>query len=139
MKQLFDRVYLLEGEVGGRPLQLVYLKGDSATLLLDTGCSHDPSKFIAPQIGDAGGSAGDLTWILNTHPDLDHIGGNHEMKQLASQAILACGEPDRLACLGFESLMHYRYDVYRADHRSSMRAKRWRGSTQRAESRNRSM
>ena len=115
MKQLFDGVYLLEGEVGGRPLQLVYLKGGSATLLMDTGCGHDPSKFIAPQISHAGGSVGDLTWILNTHPDLDHVGGNHEMKQLAPKAILACGQPDQLACQGLDSLMRYRYDVYRAD------------------------
>src|SRR5947208_393364 len=83
MQQLFDGVYMLEGEVGGRPLQLVYLKGGTASLLMDTGCAHDPSKFIARQIAEAGGSVADLTWILNTHPDLDHIGGNHEMKQLA--------------------------------------------------------
>lgn len=116
MQQLFDGVYLLEGEVGGRPLQLVYLKGESASLLMDTGCAHDPSKFIAPQIRQAGGNVTDLTWILDTHPDLDHIGGNHEMKQLAPKAILACGQPDRLICQGLDSLMRYRYDVYRADH-----------------------
>lgn len=116
MRQLFDGVYLLEGEVGGRPLQLVYLKGESATLLMDTGCGHDPSKFIAPQITQSGGNVTELTWILNTHPDLDHIGGNHELKQMAPKSILACGQPDRLVCQGLDSLMRYRYDVYRADH-----------------------
>ena len=116
MRQLFDGVFMLEGEVGGRPLQFVYLKGDSATMVMDTGCAHDPTKVIAPQIRDAGGRIEDLTWILNTHPDLDHIGGNHEMKRLAPQAILACGEPDRHICQGLDSLMRYRYDAYRADH-----------------------
>jgi glyoxylase-like metal-dependent hydrolase (beta-lactamase superfamily II) len=116
MQQLFDGVFMLEGEVGGRPLQFVYLKGDSASMVMDTGCAHDPTKVIAPQIRQAGGSVDELTWILNTHPDLDHIGGNHEMKRLAPRAILACGEPDRLACQGLDSLMRYRYDVYRADH-----------------------
>jgi glyoxylase-like metal-dependent hydrolase (beta-lactamase superfamily II) len=116
MQQLFDGVYMLEGEVRGRPLQLVYLRGDSANLLMDTGCAHDPSKFIATQIGEAGGNAKDLTWILNTHPDLDHIGGNHEMKQLARGAVLACGEADRHICQGLDALMRYRYDVFRADH-----------------------
>lgn len=116
MLQLFDKVYLLEGEIGGRPLQLVYLKGEAATLLMDTGCAHDPTKFIEPQIREASGDPEKLTWILNTHPDLDHICGNHEMKKLAQGAILACGEADRMACQGFDSLMRYRYDVYRADH-----------------------
>lgn len=116
MQQLFDGVYLLEGEIGGRPLQLLYLRGKDAALLMDTGCAHDPSKFIAPQISQAGGQASELRWILNTHPDLDHIAGNHDMKQLAPDAILACGEPDRLTCQGFDELMQYRYDIYRADH-----------------------
>ena len=116
MRQLFESVFMLEGEVGGRPLQFVYLKGGTATMIMDSGCAHDPTKVIAPQIRDTGGRVEDLTWILNTHPDLDHIGGNHEMKQLAPQAILACGEPDRHTCQGLESLMRYRYDAYRADH-----------------------
>jgi len=116
VKQLFDRVYILEGEVGGRPLDLVYLDGETASLLMDTGCAHDPSKFIAPQIGQARGDVKELTWILNTHPDLDHISGNHEMKQLVPNAMLACGEADRHICQDFDSLMRYRYDVYRQDH-----------------------
>ncbi len=116
MQQLFEGVYLLEGEIGGRPLQLTYLKGKDAALLMDTGCAHDPSKFIASQISQAGSKVSELTWILNTHPDLDHIGGNHEMKQLAPHAMLACGDLDRIACQGFEQLMRHRYDVYRAEH-----------------------
>lgn len=116
MQQLFEGVFLLEGQVGGRPLQFVYLNGPDASLLMDSGCAHDPTKFIAPQIQQAGGSAAQLKWILNTHPDLDHIGGNHEMKQLAPQAILACGDEDRHICQGLDGLMRYRYDVLRADH-----------------------
>lgn len=116
MQKLFDGVYLLEGEVGGRPLQLIYLNGENASLLMDTGCAQDPSKFIGPQIREAGGDPAALTWILNTHPDADHIGGNYEMKKLAPRAILACGEADRHICQGPECLMQYRYDAYRKDH-----------------------
>lgn len=116
MQQLFEGVFILEGGVGGRALQFVYLNGESASLVMDTGCAHDPTKVIAPQIRQAGGNVERLTWILNTHPDLDHIGGNHEMKQLTPQAILACGEPDRHICQGLDTLMRYRYDAYRADH-----------------------
>ena len=99
-----------------RQIEEFYLKGDLASLLMDTGCAHDPSKFIAPQIRVVGDDVKELTWILNTHPDLDHICGNHEMKQLAPRALLACGEADRHICQGIASLMQYRYDVYRKDH-----------------------
>ncbi|RME86238.1 MAG: MBL fold metallo-hydrolase [Caldilineae bacterium] len=116
MQQLFDGVYMLEGEVGGRPLQLVYLRGDSASILLDTGCARDPVQFIIPQMQEAGGTPTDLTWIINTHCDLDHTGGNHLMKQYAPQAILACGDADRPACMGPQALFQLRYDAYRGDH-----------------------
>jgi len=116
MKQLFEGVHILEGEIGGRPLQLIYLRGATASLLMDTGCAHDPAKFIAPQIAEAGGEVSSLTWILNTHPDLDHICGNHEMKRFAPHAILGCGDADRHICQGIDTLMQYRYDVYKNDH-----------------------
>lgn len=113
MKQLFDGVYLLEGDVGGRPLQLICLCGSEASLLLDTGCAGDPERFIAPQIREAGGDPQQLTWIVNTHSDSDHTGGNHEMKKLAPQALLACGDADREACSGPGAIMRLRYDAYR--------------------------
>lgn len=116
MKKLFDGVFLLEGEVGGRPLQLVYLQGQNTSLLLDTGCAGDPARFILPQIGQAGGNPAHLTWIINTHCDLDHIGGNHEMKQVAPEARLVCGDADREACSSAANIMRLRYDAYKERH-----------------------
>ena len=116
MQRLFENVFMLEGEIGGRPLQLTYLKGSEASMLLDTGCAADPRQVIAPQIQEAGGNIKDLDWILSTHPDLDHIGGNHAAKQLAQRALLACGDADRHICTGLDGLLEYRYDIYRTDH-----------------------
>lgn len=116
MQELLDGVFVLEGDVGGRPLRLMYLHGETASLLLDTGCANDPNRFIVPQIRESGGDPSRLTWIVNTHPDLDHTGGNYQMKQLAPQAILACGDADREACSDPEKLMRLRYDAYRGDH-----------------------
>lgn len=116
MQPLFENAFMLEGEVGGRPLQLVYLRGNRASLLLDTGCSGDPEKVIAPQIRQAGGDPSALTWIVNTHPDLDHVGGNHAMKQIAPRAMLACGDADRALCADPDVLLQQRYEAYRADH-----------------------
>jgi glyoxylase-like metal-dependent hydrolase (beta-lactamase superfamily II) len=116
MQPLFENVFMLEGEVGGRPLQLMYLRGNRASLLLDTGCTGDPQQFIAPQIREAGGDPSELTWIVNTHPDLDHVGGNYAMKQIAARAFLACGDADRALCSDPDVLFSLRYDAYRADH-----------------------
>lgn len=116
VKKLFPGVFMLEGEVGGRPLQLTYLKGNLASLLFDTGCTNDPQKFIAPQIKEAGGDPSKLTWIVNSHPDADHTGGNHEMKKIAPNARLACGDADRALCEHPETLFKKRYDAHRENH-----------------------
>lgn len=109
-------VHVLEGEVGGRPLQLVYLRGHRASLLWDTGCARDPDGFIVPQIREAGGDPAALTWILNSHTDLDHTGGNHRMKQIAPGVKLAAGDADREAAADPRALVRLRYDAYRHDH-----------------------
>lgn len=116
MQQLFENVFLLEGEVGGRPLQLIYLQGADASLLLDTGCADDPERFILAEIREAGGDPAALRWIINSHTDLDHIGGNHAMRQAAPQAVLACGDADRAACSDPAILFRVRYDAYRQNH-----------------------
>jgi glyoxylase-like metal-dependent hydrolase (beta-lactamase superfamily II) len=116
MKQLFDGVYLLEGDVGGRPLQVVYLRGSSASLMFDSGCANDPIRFILPQLLEADGDPQALTWIVNSHPDLDHVGGNALLKAHAPQARLLCGFPDREACTGGKNLVRLRYETFRADH-----------------------
>lgn len=129
MQTLFDGVYLLEGEAGGRPLQLVYLQGATTSLILDSGSAGDPAKFIAPQINAAGGDpsapwrrspaqierCARLGWIINSHPDFDHTGGNAELKQIAPGARLACGRADAEACASPDNLIRLRYDAYRAE------------------------
>jgi glyoxylase-like metal-dependent hydrolase (beta-lactamase superfamily II) len=116
MQKLFDGVYMLEGEVVGRPLQLIYLRGSQASLLLDTGCAGDSQTFIAQQIREAGGDPAGLTWIVNTHTDLDHTGGNHDMKRIAPGAMLACGDADAEAAADPDVLYPVRYDAYRQRH-----------------------
>ncbi len=116
MKTLFDGVHLLEGEVSGRPLQLVYLRGAYNSLLLDAGAAGDPARFVVPELERAGGSLEDLTWLVNSHPDFDHVGGNAELKRLAPCVWLLCADADREACMGGEALMRLRYDVYAREH-----------------------
>jgi len=116
MQQLFERVYMLEGEVGGRPLQLTYLRGDRLDLLIDTGCAGDPDQFVADQIRQAGGFPASVRLIVNTHSDLDHTGGNAAMKRLAPGALLMCGTADRAACFDPHVLFSSRYDAYRHSH-----------------------
>jgi glyoxylase-like metal-dependent hydrolase (beta-lactamase superfamily II) len=113
MKELFDGVYLLEGQVGVRPLYLPVFRGDYGVLLLDTGCAEHVDALILPGFAQLGIRPDQLRFVINTHPDSDHVGGNHGMKQWSPRALLGCGDADRTMIDDPDLLFRSRYDAYR--------------------------
>lgn len=113
--RIFDGVHMIQGEVGGRPLQLMLLVGDRS-LLMDTGCPPDPKKVILPYFKKIRLDPRDLTYLVNTHCDFDHTGGNRGMKRDCPQALLGCGKLDQEPCESPAALFNLRYDTYRKPH-----------------------
>jgi glyoxylase-like metal-dependent hydrolase (beta-lactamase superfamily II) len=113
MKQLFDGVYLMEGQVGVRPLYLPVFRGDYGVLLLDTGCAEHVDGLILPGFTELGIKSEDLRFVVNTHPDSDHVGGNAAIKRWSPQALLCCGDADRKMVDDPAELFRMRYDAYR--------------------------
>jgi glyoxylase-like metal-dependent hydrolase (beta-lactamase superfamily II) len=113
MKQLFDGVYLMEGQVGVRPLYLPVFRGDYGVLLLDTGCAEHVDGLILPGFAELGIKSEDLRFVVNTHPDSDHVGGNAAIKRWSPQALLCCGDADRKMVDDPAELFRMRYDAYR--------------------------
>jgi glyoxylase-like metal-dependent hydrolase (beta-lactamase superfamily II) len=114
MKELFDGVYLLEGQVGTRPLYLPIFRGDRGVILLDTGCAGHVEQLILPSFAELGIKSDDVKFIINTHPDSDHVGGNCGMKRWAPRALLGCGDVDRHMIDDPDELFRGRYDAYRS-------------------------
>jgi len=114
--KLFEGVHTIEGEIGGRLLRLTLLVGDAAAVLLDTGCAQDVDGLILPALSEIGLDVGDLSWIVTSHCDLDHVGGNHGMKKAAPQAMLGCGDADLEQVESPDALLSRRYDAYRERH-----------------------
>jgi len=113
--KIFDGVHMIQGEIGGRPLQLILLVGDRS-LLMDTGCPQHVRGTILPYLKKIGLNPRDLTYIVNTHCDFDHTGGNWVMKRAAPQALLGCGKLDEEQCSSPKTLFSLRYDAYHKDH-----------------------
>jgi glyoxylase-like metal-dependent hydrolase (beta-lactamase superfamily II) len=114
MIQLFDSVYLLDGTVGKRPIYLPLLVGEQGCLLLDTGCSYHVDALIIPALDQLQIRPDQLRYIVNTHPDSDHVGGNAGMKHWSPKAIVSCGDADRFQIDDPSTLFATRYDAYRA-------------------------
>lgn len=92
------------------------LVGTSASMLVDTGCAHNPEQDILPYMASIGFDAASLTYLLISHSDTDHQGGNQPMKQAAPGAILMCHNLDRPWIESTEQLIAGRYSQFEADH-----------------------
>ncbi len=113
MRQLFDDVFLLEGQVGTRPIYLPVLRGKEGVLLLDTGCAEHVDNLILPGFATLDVQSDDLRFVISTHPDLDHVGGNAGIKRWSPRALLCCGDADRKMIDDPSELFRHRYDAYR--------------------------
>lgn len=93
--EIFPGVYQIPIDYNGRPLKLYFFKGATASLLMDTGDANIPPKDILPALRSINFNPADLTYIMITHPDVDHQGGLLAMKQAAPNARILCGTADR--------------------------------------------
>jgi glyoxylase-like metal-dependent hydrolase (beta-lactamase superfamily II) len=100
----------------GRMVYVHLLIGDDAAMLVDTGCAHNPAQEILPYMESIGFDPQRLTYILISHSDIDHQGGNAPMKVAAPQAILMCHNLDRPWVEDTEALIRGRYSQFESDH-----------------------
>ncbi len=73
-------------------------------------------EALLPFLARIGRSAEDITYLLSTHCDFDHIGGNRRLSELAPRARLLCHELDRAMTEDVEVLIADRYGEFREAH-----------------------
>lgn len=102
---------------GGKRMVFCYLLiGEDAALLVDTGCAHNPQQEILPYMQQIGLDPAHLRYILITHSDVDHQGGNSPMKRAAPHALLMCHRLDQAWIESGEALIAGRYSQFERDH-----------------------
>lgn len=110
-------VHRVECRFGGNRMVYVHLfVGTEASMLVDTGCAHNPQADILPYMESIGLKPEDLTYILISHSDLDHQGGNQPMKEAAPQALLMCHNLDKPWVESTNALIEGRYAQFDKDH-----------------------
>jgi glyoxylase-like metal-dependent hydrolase (beta-lactamase superfamily II) len=101
---------------GSRMVYVHLLIGDTASMLIDTGCAHNPQQDILPYMEQIHFDPAALTYILISHSDMDHQGGNQPMKAAAPRALITCHNLDRPWIENTEALIAGRYSQFEADH-----------------------
>jgi glyoxylase-like metal-dependent hydrolase (beta-lactamase superfamily II) len=109
-------IHRLVAPLGDRINAIHLFVGTDAALVVDTGLEADPAGTIAPYLDRIGLDPARIRYVVNTHGDFDHMGGNASIRRLAGRALLMCGEADRPLVEDVERMIAERYGEFAADH-----------------------
>ena len=106
-------IFRIESVLGPRPFAQ-YLLRDERSLLVDTGIVSTPEEVILPALRELGLNPADLDYVLITHADVDHFGGNAAMRAAAPRAIFCAHAADAHLIAERERILRERYGWYAA-------------------------
>jgi glyoxylase-like metal-dependent hydrolase (beta-lactamase superfamily II) len=108
-------IHRIEAPLGDRYVAC-YLVVDEDALLVDTGLDATPRESILPYCGSIGLAAERVRWVVATHADVDHMGGNATARELFPAATLVAHELDTGLIEDVERIVSERYSEFAAEH-----------------------
>ena len=114
--EMTDGILRVQAPLGDRANSLYVLVADHPILLFDTCTAPDPAGTLAPALRDRGLDPAALRFVIDSHTDVDHMGGNRAVRGLAPSAVFMCGEGDRALVEDVERIIVERYGEFSADH-----------------------
>jgi glyoxylase-like metal-dependent hydrolase (beta-lactamase superfamily II) len=112
-REVAPGIYRIESILGPRPFAQ-YLLRDERSLLVDTGIVSTPDEVILPAFHELGLDPTNLDFVLNTHADVDHFGGNAAIRAAAPRAIFCAHVADCEWIGDRERILRERYGWYAA-------------------------
>ena len=114
--EIHPGIHRVECPIGERYVALYLLVGAKATMLIDTGYESSIQETLLPYMAKNGLSLDSVRYVINTHSDYDHSGGNKIIRQLMPNALLCCGERDRAMIVSLKKMIDDRYNEFELDH-----------------------
>ncbi len=109
-------IHRIEAPLGDRFVCMYLLVGSQRTMLIDTGLGDIPETVLFPYLQNLGLDPANLSYVLTSHIDFDHTGGNGIIRRIAPNASFMCHELDRAMIEDVEAMIAGRYSVYFADY-----------------------
>jgi glyoxylase-like metal-dependent hydrolase (beta-lactamase superfamily II) len=106
-------IHRIDTDFYGRVNSLFLLVGANKTMLIDTGVGSTPGEYLVPYLRDHAIDA-PIDYVLNTHADLDHVGGNAAVAELFPDSAQICHALDQEWIDNTDALIEERYDEYAA-------------------------
>jgi glyoxylase-like metal-dependent hydrolase (beta-lactamase superfamily II) len=111
MTEVAPGIHRIESTFGPRPFSQYLLRGER-TLLFDTGVKETPRDVILPFLERSGIDPTEIDFVLVSHADVDHFGGNEAMRAAAPRAILCGHRADAPWIEDRERILRERYGWY---------------------------
>lgn len=106
MNEVAPGIFRIESVLGPRPFSQWLLR-DERALLVDSGVATTPREVILPALGSIAPD-----WLLVSHADVDHHGGNDAIRAAFPAIVIACGVGDVELVESAETIMRERYLWY---------------------------
>ena len=114
MVEVAPGIERIESVFGPRPFAQYLLRGERS-MLVDTGIVSTPGDVIVPFFEQVAFDAATLDFVLTSHADVDHFGGNSSLRAAAPKAIFCASTLDTPMITNRERAMIERYGWY-AEH-----------------------
>ena len=106
-------IYRIESILGPRPFAQ-YLLREERSLLVDTGIVSTPDEVILPAFQELRFDPAGLDYVLISHADVDHFGGNAAIRAAAPRTIVCAHVADAGWISDRERILRERYGWYAA-------------------------
>ena len=113
VQEVAPGIYRIESILGPRPFAQ-YLLREERSLLVDTGIATTPDEVILPSFQELGLDPADLNYVLISHADVDHFGGNATVRAAVPRAIFCAHLADCDWIGDRERILRERYGWYAA-------------------------
>jgi glyoxylase-like metal-dependent hydrolase (beta-lactamase superfamily II) len=106
-----SNIHRIDTDFYGRTNALYLINGELESILIDTGVGSTPGEYLAPYLNDHALES-PIGLVINTHADLDHVGGNGAVAEMFPASRQMCHRLDREWIDNFDALIDERYDEY---------------------------
>jgi glyoxylase-like metal-dependent hydrolase (beta-lactamase superfamily II) len=108
------RIFRIDSRLGSRLLSQWLVVGDERVVLVDSGIAGTVTEHVAPALAELGIAPERLTDVVITHADVDHYGGNAELRRLVPKARIRAHSADRPLIESWQTIAAERYGWYRS-------------------------
>jgi glyoxylase-like metal-dependent hydrolase (beta-lactamase superfamily II) len=109
--EIADGIHRIESDLGPRFMCQYVVVGRERSVLVDTGLADTPAAVIDPYLSSAGIEP---DFVVISHADNDHVGGNRAIRDAHPEALFMCHELDRRWVESNEALVLENYGWHAA-------------------------